>query len=88
MVMMRTANSYQDVLSMPLSVFIATIKQIRITDLSENPDWRKAYLEQRAQELIEKRKPALAKKLDIQGVQGLIESLSSPSQTQQSMNEN
>lgn len=44
MVMQHTANSFDDVMKMPYSCFLQTIKFIRLNNLLQDEEWRKEYI--------------------------------------------
>jgi hypothetical protein len=44
LVMQQTANSFNDVMKMPYSCFLQTVKQIRLNSLLQDEEWRKEYI--------------------------------------------
>lgn len=44
LVMQQTANSFNDVMKMPYSCFLQTVKQIRLNNLLQDEEWRKEYI--------------------------------------------
>lgn len=44
LVTMKTANSLEQIMKMKFATFLALVKEIRMSQLMQNPEWREAYL--------------------------------------------
>lgn len=71
LVSMKTANSFHDIMRMEYGVFLGTVKQIRMTQLMENPEWREAYFKWQAKESYKNGKIQKQTKLDLEGLMSL-----------------
>lgn len=67
-VMMHTANSYQDVMEMPIGAFLSTIKNIRVSQLMQNPEWCDAYQKYQYREALKRGKVVKHTKMDLDGL--------------------
>ena len=74
LVSMETHNSYHDIMRMPYSAFLGYIKQIRLRQLMQNPEWREAYLKWQYQEDYTNGNIVKQTKPDLQGLLALQES--------------
>lgn len=54
--MTRTALSYTDCMAMPYVVMLDLIKHIQISELSQNDEWREAYLKQLTADRLERQR--------------------------------
>ncbi|WP_294854043.1 hypothetical protein [uncultured Oscillibacter sp.] len=73
--MMETSNTYQDCMHMPIPVFLNTIKNIRISQLMQNKEWREAYLNKLAEERVLKNKGISKTKMDMAGLKSFAQKL-------------
>lgn len=70
--MMRTSNTYNDCMKMPYVVLLNTIRNIRISDLMQNPQWREEYIKQLTIERISKNKALAQTKMDVSGLKSFL----------------
>jgi hypothetical protein len=45
LIMQNTSNSFSDVMKMPYSCYLETIKQVRLNQLLQDEEWRKEYIQ-------------------------------------------
>ncbi|MEA4921387.1 MAG: hypothetical protein VB078_10780 [Clostridiaceae bacterium] len=53
---------------MPIAVFLAVVKHLRMSKLMQNPEWREAYFKEKAEENILKNKALAKTKMDLAGL--------------------
>lgn len=73
--MINTANSYQDVMKMPIGAFLGIVTQIRIDQLKQNPEWREAYLKHQYLKALKEGKVVKQTKMDLDGLLAFQSSL-------------
>lgn len=73
--MMKTSNTYEDCMHMPIAVFLNTIKHIRISELMQDEKWKEAYLNKLAEERVLKNKGISKTKMDMAGLKSFAQKL-------------
>lgn len=79
LVMMKTNNSYSDVMKMPILIFKDMIRTIYVMELRKNDDYNLAYLQMECAKYKDElnsgkvtKKPALSKGADLKGLKALL----------------
>lgn len=74
-VMTKTANSFNDIMKMPIVTLFSIIKNIRIEELMQNQEWREKYLKLKIQENYKSGKIQRNTKCDLNGLEAFTKNL-------------
>lgn len=75
LVTMKTSNSLEQIMKMKFGAFLALVKEIRMSQLMENPEWREAYFNWETMEAYKSGKIAKQTEPDLEGLMSLQSSL-------------
>ncbi len=67
-VMMKTANTFEDIMKMRIGTLLSIIKHLKMSDLMQNPEWREAYEKYQYQQAYKTNKIEKKTKIDLQGL--------------------
>lgn len=74
-VMMNTSNSFEQIMQMKYGAFLSTIKNIRVSQLMQNPEWCEAYQKYQYREALKEGKVVKHTKMDLDGLIAMQSSL-------------
>jgi len=59
LVMMETSNNFNDIMRMPVTVYLSIVKHIRMKQLLEIPEWREKYSQEKYKTALKEKRAVL-----------------------------